>query len=185
MLNLAHQKLMIFYSQHQVIFYFYSRIISFKNKVFFTLNQIDSLSNQLSSSITGSTYFYRLQTGLSSYISIDKENKSVFASKLRIGYAQTFTVSQDTIITAESLIPPNKTFYAGGSNSVRGWKARELVPKETIEYAGITTETDEIRGGTFWFEGSFELRQKLHKVFWLCSFYRLRKYLERLETNGD
>ncbi len=150
--------------------FFTPELFHSRTKYSFTLNQIDSLSNQLSSSITGSTYFYRLQTGLSSYISIDKENKSVFASKLRIGYAQTFTVSQDTIITAESLIPPNKTFYAGGSNSVRGWKARELVPKETIEYAGITTETDEIRGGTFWFEGSFELRQKLHEYFGYAAF---------------
>jgi outer membrane protein assembly factor BamA len=120
--------------------------------------------------ISGRIYFYRLQTGLSSYIPANKMRTSVFATKLRIGYAQPFAGSADSTITPEELIPPNKTFYAGGSNSVRGWKARELVPKDTISYFGTTTETDQLRGGTFWFEGSFELRQKLNEYLGYAVF---------------
>lgn len=114
--------------------------------------------------------FTGLQTGFSNYFSISNENTSVIASKLRLGYIQPITSSGVDSVTAQMLIPPNKTFYAGGSNSVRGWKPRDLVPVEKIEYQGLSTETDEIRGGTFWLEGSFELRQKLHQYFGYAVF---------------
>lgn len=74
--------------------------------------------------ITGSTSFYRIQTGISDYRSLGDDKSSVFASKIRIGYAQTFTSSNNVDIGSARLIPPNKTFYAGGSNSVRGWKSK-------------------------------------------------------------
>lgn len=122
------------------------------------------------SSIIGNIYFYRLQTGVSNYLSLSKNNSAVFASKLRIGYAQPITGSNNLNISAEKLIPPNKTFYAGGSNSVRGWKSRELTPRDTVNYFGITTETDALRGGTFWLEGSFEVRQKLNQYFGYAVF---------------
>ncbi len=122
------------------------------------------------SSIIGNIYFYRLQTGVSNYLSLNKNNSAVFASKLRIGYAQPITGSDNSNISSEKLIPPNKTFYAGGSNSVRGWKSRELTPRDTVNYFGITTETDALRGGTFWLEGSFEVRQKLNQYFGYAVF---------------
>ena len=120
--------------------------------------------------ITGSTYFYRIQTGISDYRSLGDDRSSVFASKIRIGYAQTFTSSNNVDIGSEQLIPPNKTFYAGGSNSVRGWKSRELVPENEITYAGYTTEDNAFRGGTMWFEGSFEYRKKLMQYFGYALF---------------
>ena len=125
---------------------------------------------QVDSSLAGNIYFYRLQTGVSNYISLSKDRSFVFASKLRIGYAQPITGSNNPDITSERLIPPNKTFYAGGSNSVRGWKSRELIPKDSIDFLGITTETNAIRGGTFWLEGSFELRKKLNQYFGYAIF---------------
>lgn len=137
----------------------------------FSTRGLESIADTLKSlSISASTYFYRLQTGYSNYFSINKEQSAVIASKLRLGYIQTFTASGDSSVDAQSLIPPNKTFYAGGSNSVRGWKPRDLVPSEKILYQGLSTETDEIRGGTFWLEGSFELRQKLHQYFGYAVF---------------
>ena len=120
--------------------------------------------------ISGNTYFYRIQTGLTNYFSLNSKNDFIFATKLRGGYAQPFTASNGANIRAESLIPPNKTFYAGGSNSVRGWGARDLVPFEKIEYLGVTTDSSQIRGGTSWFEGSIELREKLHKYFGYAVF---------------
>ncbi len=120
--------------------------------------------------ISGNTYFYRIQTGITNYLSLNFKNDLIFATKLRGGYAHPFTVSDGANISAESLIPPNKTFYAGGSNSVRGWGARDLVPFEKIEYLGVTTDSSQIRGGTSWFEGSVELRDRLHKYFGYAVF---------------
>jgi len=131
---------------------------------------VDASVNTGKRSATASTYFYRLQTGYSNYFSINKEKSAVVASKIRLGYIQPITSTGDDSVTAQMLIPPNKTFYAGGSNSVRGWKPRDLVPTEKIEYEGFSTVTDEIRGGTFWLEGSFELRQKLHQYFGYAVF---------------
>jgi outer membrane protein insertion porin family len=76
----------------------------------------------------------------------------VFGTKFKVGYIQ-------TIEGRDELIPPNRTFYAGGASSVRGWRSRELVPLDSIPYFGLTTD-DILRGGTFLLEGSFELRNK-------------------------
>jgi outer membrane protein assembly factor BamA len=111
-----------------------------------------------------------LQTGLSNYISLSHNQLSVFATKLRIGYAQPITGSTNPNISADRLIPPIKTFYAGGSNSVRGWGARELIPVTKVNYLGVVTDSSQIRGGTFWLEGSFELRQKLNQYFGYAIF---------------
>ena len=129
-----------------------------------------SESSQIDSNLAGNIYFYRLQTGISNYISLSNDRSFVFASKLRVGYAQPITGSNNPDITSERLIPPNKTFYAGGSNSIRGWKSRELIPKDSVVFFGITTEANAIRGGTFWFEGSFELRKKLGQYFGYAVF---------------
>ena len=129
-----------------------------------------SKSSQIDSNLAGNIYFYRLQTGISNYISLSNDRSFIFASKLRVGYAQPITGSNNPDITSERLIPPNKTFYAGGSNSIRGWKSRELIPKDSIVFFGITTEANAIRGGTFWFEGSFELRKKLGQYFGYAVF---------------
>jgi outer membrane protein assembly factor BamA len=134
------------------------------------LRQISDQIIQADTNLVGNIYFYRFQTGVSNYFSLSSVRNFVFASKLRIGYSQPITGSNNPNIPAERLIPPNKTFYAGGSNSVRGWNARELVPKDSIQYFGITTENDALRGGTFWFEGSFELRKKLNEYFGYAVF---------------
>ena len=126
--------------------------------------------SQIDSTIGGTIYFYRLQTGISNYISLSNNRSLIFASKLRIGYAQPITSSDNPSVISEQLIPPNKTFYAGGSNSVRGWKSRELVPKDSVDYFGITTEANALRGGTFWLEGSFEIRKKLGQYFGYAVF---------------
>jgi outer membrane protein insertion porin family len=133
-------------------------------------NYLYLLSGQKEASIEGSTYFYRLQTGISHYASTNYSKTSVLATKIRIGYIQSFLGSNNELIPANQLIPPNKTFYAGGSNSVRGWRSRELVPRDTITYIGYTTETNSLRGGTFWLEGSFEFRRKLNQYLGFALF---------------
>lgn len=119
-------------------------------------------SGEESNYTEGNAYFYRIQTSITTYLALASDKTSVFAVKLKSGYIQTLSGSYE-------LIPPTKTFFAGGSNSIRGWRARELVPKESVEYFGFTTD-NQLRGGTFLLEGSFELRHKLSENFGVALF---------------
>jgi outer membrane protein assembly factor BamA len=150
--------------------FFTPELFHSRSDIKFVLRQLTDEIVQADTNFIGSIYFYRFQTGLSNYISLSDDRTAVFASKVRIGYSQPITGSDNPVIGAENLIPPNKTFYAGGSNSIRGWKSRELIPKDSVVYVGYTTETDAIRGGTFWFEGSFEFRQKLNQYLGYAAF---------------
>jgi outer membrane translocation and assembly module TamA len=53
---------------------------------------------------------------------------------------------------------------------VRGWRSRELIPRDTVVYVGLTTESNDIRGGTFWLEGSLEFRRKMNDYFGFAVF---------------
>ncbi|MBK7500879.1 MAG: BamA/TamA family outer membrane protein [Ignavibacteriales bacterium] len=150
--------------------FFTPELFHSRTDIQYVLRLITDQILQADSNEVGNIYFYRLQTGLSNYLPLSDDRTTVFASKLRIGYSQPITGSDNPKVSANELIPPNKTFYAGGSNSVRGWKSRELIPKDSVEYYGYTTETDAIRGGTFWFEGSFEMRQKLNEYLGYAVF---------------
>ncbi|UCH66272.1 MAG: BamA/TamA family outer membrane protein [Ignavibacterium sp.] len=115
-------------------------------------NVIDSLGFLTNADEIG--MYYKLQTMIAEYLSASRDNNTVVGIKFKIGYMQPF-------IGGEELIPPNQTFFAGGANSVRGWQARQLVPEVTVEFKGVTrTFEDNIRGGTFIIEGSFEYRRK-------------------------
>ncbi|MDR3666363.1 MAG: BamA/TamA family outer membrane protein [Ignavibacteriaceae bacterium] len=100
-----------------------------------------------------SAYFYRLQESFSMFFPIAHDNSSVLGVKFKTGYLRALNGNQE-------LIPPNITFLAGGSNSVRGWKARQLVPQDTVTYYGIIIP-ENVRGGTVLVEGSFEYRKKI------------------------
>ena len=104
-------------------------------------------------------FYYKLQTTFTNYIGVSRDNNTVLGMKFKIGYIQTF-------VGGDGLIPPNQTFFAGGANSVRGWRARELVPESRISFIGATNPAeDNIRGGTFILEGSFEYRRKFNPDF--------------------
>ena len=123
----------------------------------------DSLGvSKVENSKTG--LYYKLQTTFSQYFAVSKDNRSVFAYKLKVGYLQIFSGGVE-------LIPPNQTFFAGGSNSIRGWRARQLVPQQQIEFIGVTQSVnDNIRGGTFIIEGSLEHRRKFAPDYGLAVF---------------
>ncbi len=72
---------------------------------------------------------------------------SILALKVRTGYQNKYGASA----SSEVNIPLNRRFFAGGSNSVRGWKSRKLgaMPSEQLEF-----------GGNFILEGGLELRFK-------------------------
>lgn len=107
-------------------------------------------------------YFYKLQENYAMFFQIARDNSSLFGIKFKTGYLQALNGNQE-------LIPPNKTFIAGGSNSVRGWRARQLVPQDTVTYYGIILP-ENVRGGTFLVEGSFEYRKKIATSFGYAIF---------------
>ncbi|MFN3693666.1 MAG: outer membrane protein assembly factor [Ignavibacterium sp.] len=110
--------------------------------------------NNIQGEVNETGRFWKIQTSFSWFKSISRDKKGIVAFKLKSGYIQSLSGSYD-------LIPPNKTFFAGGSNSIRGWRSRELLPKDTIEYLGIRTRGDNTpRGGSFLIEGSIEFRRK-------------------------
>lgn len=117
-------------------------------------------TNEIKSAETA--YFYRVQVSIAKYLSLTRNKYSVLAFKFKTAYIQTFSGSYE-------LIPPNKTFFAGGSNSVRGWRSRELVPADNVSYFGLNLQ-NQPRGGTFLMEGSVELRQKLADAFGFAFF---------------
>jgi outer membrane protein insertion porin family len=111
-------------------------------------------------------YFYKAQLTNAFYFPLNFRKTLVFAAKLKTGYIQNIKGSQ-------ALIPPNRTFFAGGSNSVRGWRSREIAPEDTVEYYGLllnSSSGNSFLGGTFLLEGSFEYRIRFLRDFGLTFF---------------
>jgi len=108
------------------------------------------------------SYFFRLQENYAMFFPIARDNSSLIGMKFKTGYIQAINGNPE-------LIPPNKTFVAGGSNSVRGWRARQLVPTDTVSYYGIIIPGN-VRGGTFLVEGSFEYRKKIMETIGYALF---------------
>jgi outer membrane protein insertion porin family len=81
------------------------------------------------------------------YSNPDRERKLIWATRLRGGFAELYGRSP-------APVPLIHRFFAGGSGSVRGWKARDLgaVPNS-------------VEGGTALFEASVEARWNLFRNF--------------------
>ncbi len=114
---------------------------------------------QLNSSNAG---FYKIQVGGSYYFSLDRKRNSIAAFKLKVGNIQVFYGSF-------AGVPINRTFYAGGSNSIRGWGSNALVPVGSQVVQGIEGGTS-IKGGTFLIEGSAEWRYRFVENMGLALF---------------
>jgi outer membrane protein insertion porin family len=122
-------------------------------------------TNQSVRSIDSLGYYLKLQLTLAFYFSISRDNLTVFATKFKSGYIRMLSGGQ-------GLVSPNQTFFAGGSNSVRGWRSRELIPPDefTNLYPVSLNEQLQIRGGTFLLEGSFEYRRRFEEDFGFVLF---------------
>ena len=104
---------------------------------------------------TGSLFYKTILSG-SFYKQVDRRGNSIAAFKMKIGYLQTFYGDF-------AGVPINRTFYAGGSNSIRGWSSNQLVPtgsQQIRTIAGLNTNVSNFVGGTFLIEGSSEFRRK-------------------------
>ena len=105
--------------------------------------------------------FYKLQLNGSYYISLDRKRNSIAAFRFMVGnihvlYGNFFGV------------PINRTFYAGGSNSIRGWRSNQLVPKGSRLIQGLQGVS--VQGGSFLMEGSMEWRYKFLENVGLALF---------------
>ncbi len=105
--------------------------------------------------------FYKISLNSSYYLSLNLRKMSIFAAKFKIGRIQIYHGDY-------AGLPLNRTFFAGGSNSVRGWRSNELVPQNASTVYGINGIN--VKGGTFLMEGSFEWRFKFVQSFGTALF---------------
>lgn len=124
----------------------------------------------LISRITNKTYstplYYKTQITFAKYLATNKKETSVLGLKLKTGYLRAYRGN-------ELDVPTTKKFFAGGSNSIRGWRARELTPKLEVPVLNEATnklETVILEGGSFLLEGSTEYRHKLTESIGVAAF---------------
>jgi len=128
------------------------------------------ISNLLGSSISRPLYFKLLGTA-SFFLPFYSSRANAFGIKFKAG--QIFNYYGD-----KADISLNQRFYAGGSNSVRGWSTRQLVPLEPLLNLENPTQEDleavltkgAATGGFFLFEGSIESRNRLFGKFGTALF---------------
>lgn len=111
-------------------------------------------------------YYYKLQLTIGFYRAVSRDKNTVLGIKTKAGYIQ--------MISGESvLVSPNQTFFAGGSNSVRGWRGRELIPSDQLLniFPQSLNEQLKVRGGNILLEGSFEYRRKFAEDYGFVVFF--------------
>jgi outer membrane protein insertion porin family len=106
------------------------------------------------------TQYYKVTLLGRWYRDLTSTGFNVLALKLRTGYQDKYGESRSLPVS----IPLNRRFFAGGSGSIRGWRARELgaMPEELLPF-----------GGNFIVEGSAELRVNHFRGFGKLLFIRL------------
>lgn len=108
--------------------------------------------------------FYKMVLSGSFYFALNPRRTQIFAVKAKIGHLQTY-------IGDYAGVPISRTFFVGGSNSVRGWSSNELTPPNAPEIENLVEGVVNIKGGTFLFEGSFEYRYKFFDNFGTALFF--------------
>ncbi len=107
--------------------------------------------------------FYKILITNSMYFNLSHERNSILAFKTKVGHVQAF-------VGDYAGIPINRTFYAGGSNSIRGWRANELVPKGTPVLRTGIIQGPNVKGGTFLLETSLEYRYRFLNYYGITLF---------------
>jgi outer membrane protein assembly factor BamA len=108
--------------------------------------------------------YYKVLLNSSAFLPFFYDKKKAFGMKFSVGYIHAYRGN-------ESGIPLNQRFNAGGSNSVRGWKSRELSPPFLLGFSSLDvvspsdleaiSRNNATPGGFFLFEGSVENRFRL------------------------
>lgn len=127
-----------------------------------------SIQSGQSTLVVDSLGFYlKMQLTVGLYNAVSRDKFTIFGIKAKAGYIQ--MISGDA-----ALVSPNQTFFAGGSNSVRGWRGRELIPlnqfSTDLVFPPSLNEELKIRGGNILLEGSFEYRRKFEEEYGFAFF---------------
>ncbi|PIS45413.1 MAG: hypothetical protein COT22_05380 [Ignavibacteria bacterium CG08_land_8_20_14_0_20_37_9] len=129
-------------------------------------NSIPYFISRLSDKAYTTPLYYKTQITFAKYLATNRKESAILGFKLKTGYLRAYRGS-------ELDVPTTKKFFAGGSNSIRGWRARELSPKLAVPVLNEATNLEEIvilEGGSFLFEGSMEYRYKLTESFGVATF---------------
>lgn len=112
----------------------------------------------------GETVFYKLLFTGSAYQALDLKRNNIVALKFKTGYLHPYVGDYNGL-------PINRTFYAGGSNSIRGWRSNELVPKDAPKASGLLVKGVNFKGGTFLLEGTLEYRYRFFQTLGVVGFF--------------
>ncbi|HTK81791.1 MAG TPA: BamA/TamA family outer membrane protein [Bacteroidota bacterium] len=106
------------------------------------------------------TQYYKVTLFERLYYDLTSTKFNILALKMKGGYQDKYGESRYLPVS----IPLNRRFFAGGSGSVRGWKARDLgaMSDEFLQF-----------GGNFILEGSAELRVHHFRGFGKAGFINL------------
>ncbi|MEW6507241.1 MAG: BamA/TamA family outer membrane protein [Bacteroidota bacterium] len=134
-------------------------------------NSIPYLFGNLFGSRFNRPLYIKLLGSAAFYLPVYSSRENSFGIKLKAG--QIFNYFGD-----KADISLNQRFYAGGSNSVRGWSTRQLVPIEPLINLENPSQEDleailakgAATGGFFLFEGSIESRNRLFGKFGTALF---------------
>ncbi len=110
------------------------------------------------------TVFYKLLFTASTYQALDFKRNNIFALKFKTGYVRPYVGDYFGL-------PINRTFYVGGSNSVRGWRSNELVPENAPQVTGLLVRGVNVKGGTFLLEGTLEYRYRFFQSLGMVGFF--------------
>ena len=120
---------------------------------------VDGLNPLLSWGIfAGGAKYIRIQAMHTHFWKIS--NSSVLGIKAKAGHTIVFDEEA-------SFVPQERQFFAGGANSVRAWKARELrysTYSENLQQGNITDFAKNYIGSKTLIDGSIELRKKLNDI---------------------
>lgn len=108
--------------------------------------------------------YYKILLNTAGFLPIYYSTTSAFGIKLSFGYIHAYQGDK-------AGVPLNQRFNAGGSNSVRGWKSRELSPPFLLGFSELDivspsdleaiSRNNATPGGFVLFEGSIENRMRL------------------------
>ena len=110
------------------------------------------------------TAFYKLIFAYSTYQAVDYKRNNILAIKFKTGYLHPY-------VGGYAELPLNRTFYAGGNNSVRGWRSNELVPLSNATNVSSSGSDPNVKGGTFLVEGTIEYRYRFLRSFGVAGFF--------------
>jgi len=114
--------------------------------------------------------YLRLSTDVRRYIPLNERN--IVAWKVQAGWAHPYGKAD--------VVPFDRRFYAGGANSIRAWRLRELGPGSAVfssdtDSLVVSTDGNNILGGDIKLEMSAEMRttiiRRLFDADWVFALF--------------